>query len=118
MSGDGPGAAGNRGWPAPFAWPPTVPIGDCGERRRACVRGTVVSVRSEDGSGPVLTVTVADDTGAVALVFLGRRCIAGMAPQTTGEAEGMVGRMGAQLVLRNPRYRFVDAGAGPAGERR
>ena len=76
-------------------------------------------MRLASGSGPRLTAVVADGTGELALVFLGRASIEGMAPGAVVEAEGMVGRVENELAMRNPRYRFVvppseEPGGAPA----
>jgi hypothetical protein len=101
--------------PAPV--PGATPIADLAYRQRMRFAGRVRSVRVQPLSGvPTLVCTIVDDTGAVNLVFLGRRSIPGIEPGTRLSAEGMVGRHNGQRAVINPVYQLLtpsrDHGAG------
>lgn len=53
---------------------------------------------------PSLTIEVADPSGTVAAVWLGRREIPGIELGRTVRLEGRVSRRGDRLTLYNPRY--------------
>jgi amino acid transporter len=96
-----------------------VPIGGLHARQRARVAGRIKAVRVQPWSGvATLECTVGDGTGAVVLVFLGRKHVAGIAPGAKVVAEGMVGEHGGRLAILNPDYRIIagadDAAAHPA----
>jgi hypothetical protein len=74
-------------------------------RHRATVRGHVRSIRVQPLAGtPTLECVIADDTGQVSVVFLGRRRIAGVEVGRTLVVEGMVGSYQGRLSFLNPRY--------------
>jgi RecJ-like exonuclease len=86
-------------------------IGSVTWRQRAKVRGRVRSVRVQPLAGvPTLELTVYDDTGGIAVVFLGRREIPGIRPGTTLTAEGMVADHQGRLAILNPAYQLLPAG--------
>jgi amino acid transporter len=86
----------------------TVPIAEARWRRRVLVGGKVRSVRVAPlHDSPTLEVVVVDATGAISLVFLGRREIAGIEVGSVLTAEGMVGVHKARLAIINPSYRLV-----------
>jgi amino acid transporter len=92
--------------PAPVAG--ATPIADLAYRQRMRFAGRVRSVRVQPLSGvPTLVCTIVDDTGAVNLVFLGRRSIPGIEPGTRLSAEGMVGRHNGQRAVINPTYQLL-----------
>jgi len=99
--------------PAPSVPRPdgTAPIGDLQPRAAARVTGVIRSKRIQPWAGvPTLELTLADETGAVALVFLGRRSIAGIGLGTTMVVEGMVGDHHGRLAILNPTYRLLPRG--------
>jgi amino acid transporter len=100
------------------AVPGTTPLGDLVYRRRTRVAGRVRSVRVQPWSGvPTLECTVVDGTGAINLVFLGRRSIPGIDCGARLSAEGMVGKHNGKLAMINPAYELLLAGAArPASE--
>jgi hypothetical protein len=57
---------------------------------------------------PTLELVLVDATGAISLVFLGRREIAGIGVGTVMTAEGVVGIHQARLAILNPTYRLLD----------
>jgi len=81
-----------------------VAINQLRYRERARIEGRIrsVEVRPKD-EAPVLEAVVADDTGGVSLVFLGRREIRGVAPGRRVRVEGMVATYEGRLAMRNPR---------------
>lgn len=88
-----------------------TPIGELVPRNRARVAGRISSMRVQPLAGvPTLECTLVDGTGAIDVVFLGRRSIAGFEPGTRVAIEGMVGRHRGQLAIINPAYDFISAG--------
>jgi len=100
--------------PSPDTTPPlatgpdgTVPIGTVQWRQRVQVEGRVRAVRVQPLSGtPTLECVIEDDTGALSLVFLGRRTIPGIDIGTRLRAEGMAGQHRGRLAILNPVYRL------------
>jgi len=105
--------------PTPFAEPgDVVPNGDLQVagatpiiealwRHRVTVAGRVRSVRvAPQHDSPTLELVLTDGTGAISLVFLGRRAVAGIEVGTRMSAEGMVGEHKARLALINPTYQL------------
>ena len=79
-------------------------------RERTVVAGRVRSVRVQPWSGAVaLECTIVDDTGALNLVFLGRRAVPGIEPGAQLRAEGMIGRHKGCLAVINPIYELLGA---------
>jgi RecG-like helicase len=94
---------------APLA-PGTTPISDLGYRQRARIAGRVRSMRVQPWSGvQTLECTVVDDSGALNVVFLGRRGVPGIELGTQLVAEGMVGRHNGQLAIINPGYELLSS---------
>ena len=90
-----------------------VPIAEMRWRERARVAGRVRSMRIQPWGGvPTLECTLVDATGGVAVVFLGRREVAGIHPGTCLAIEGMVGEHNGRLAILNPTYDFVTSQAG------
>lgn len=82
---------------------------DYAYRKRTAIAGTVQSVRVQPWSGiSALECTVVGERGAILVVFLGRRAIAGIEPGAVIEVEGMVGRQRDRLAMINPLYRFLE----------
>jgi hypothetical protein len=54
-----------------------------------------------------LECTIVDDTGGMALLFLGRRSIAGMRVGARVVVEGTVGEDHGRLAMLNPSYEFL-----------
>jgi len=92
-----------------------TPLGELTYRKRTVVAGRVRSVRVQPWSGAVaLECTIVDDTGALNLVFLGRRAVPGIEPGTQLRAEGMIGKHNGRLAVINPVYELLLA-AGQEG---
>jgi len=86
-------------------------IGDVTWRERVTVAGRVRSVRVQPwGGAPTLECTLVDETGGLAVVFLGRREVAGIRPGTRLLARGIVGAHDGRLAILNPEYELLAAG--------
>jgi amino acid transporter len=86
-------------------------IADVSYRRRTRVAGRVRSLRVQPWAGvATLECRLVDNTGGIALVFLGRKHVAGLAPGVRVVAEGMVGDHGGRLAILNPNYRILPSG--------
>ena len=84
------------------------PIGDLQWRERAVIRGRVKALRVQPwGDAPTLEATVADETGGLLLVFLGRRTVPGLNLGTKLIAEAMVGEHRNCFAMLNPAYQFL-----------
>jgi amino acid transporter len=85
-------------------------LGEVTYRKRTVVAGRVRSVRVQPWSGAVaLECTIVDGTGALNLVFLGRRSVPGIEPGTQLRAEGMIGKHNGHLAVINPVYELLMA---------
>jgi two-component system, OmpR family, sensor histidine kinase KdpD len=96
--------------------PDATRISDVHGQDRVTVTGTVISTRviSVGGSSAYCCV-LADGTGELDLLFLGRAAIAGLAVGTRCSIQGVITTRGGQLAVWNPRYRVHPAGEIPAG---
>jgi hypothetical protein len=85
-------------------------IADAVPRGRVVVTGVVYSteVRTEHGTASYLCM-LDDRTGALGLLFLGRRSVAGLAVSTRCTVEGTARMEGGRLVVWNPLYRIEPA---------
>jgi len=94
--------------PAPIAG--TTPLGEVRHRQRTQVAGRVRNVRVQPWAGvPTFECTLVDATGALTIVFLGRRGLAGVEPGVKLIAEGAIGNYQGRLAMLNPRYEFLEA---------
>jgi hypothetical protein len=85
-----------------------TPIAEAQYRKRVRVMGKVHTVRVQPHSGVGgLECTLVDDTGGIALVFLGRPSIPGMNVGARVIAEGTVGEDHGRLAILNPTYEFL-----------
>jgi amino acid transporter len=85
-----------------------VPINTVQFRHRARVAGKVYSIRVQPWSGvATLEVTLIDESGALAIVFLGRKSLAGVKAGTALAVEGMVGEHRGQMAILNPIYEIL-----------
>jgi amino acid transporter len=88
----------------------TTPIGELVYRKRATVVGRVKSLRVEPWSSVhSLECTLVDGTGAINVVFLGRRTVPGIETGARLSVEGMVGKHAGRLAIINPRYELLIA---------
>mgnify|MGYP003585468958 CR=1 FL=1 len=90
----------------------TTAMCDCCVGDVVTVRGVVRSVTMEPTSRlPRLEAVVFDGSGHVVLVWLGRRRIVGIEPGRIVVATGRVTNRDDGIVLYNPRYELMPAGA-------
>jgi len=75
------------------------------DRKRASVSGVLrsVTLRPRDGV-PAIEAELYDGSGALDLVWLGRRQIAGIEPGRRLKVDGMVCRVSGRRTVFNPRY--------------
>jgi len=82
-------------------------------RRRATVCGTLRSVTLRPRAGvPALVAELYDGTGSLAIVWLGRRQIAGVEPGRRMRVYGRVTESEGRAVLFNPRYELMPSAGG------
>ncbi len=94
--------------PPPAPADGATPIGSVTFRQRARISGRVRSLRVQPLAGvPTLEATVYDDTGGIAVVFLGRRDVPGIHCGTTLVADGMVAEHQGRLAILNPDYQLL-----------
>jgi two-component system sensor histidine kinase KdpD len=89
-------------------------ISDVRGRDRVKVTGTIISAQTTAmGSSLAYRCVLADGTGELDLLFLGRAAIAGLAAGTRCCIEGVVAARGGRLAVWNPRYQVQPAEAPP-----
>lgn len=82
-----------------------TPLGDVAPRRRERVSGVLAAVTYRPATqAPAVVGRLVDDSGALDLVWLGRRAIPGVEPGRRLTAEGMVAEGGAVPTMYNPDY--------------
>ncbi len=93
-----------------------TPITELEFRQRARVAGKVYSMRVQPWSGvAALELTLIDDTGALLIVFFGRRQLSGVSTGSRLVVEGMVGEHRSTMAMLNPVYEIqIDPHAGEA----
>jgi hypothetical protein len=85
-----------------------IPIAEVRYRSRARVAGKVRAMRVQPHGGVAsLECTLVDETGGIALVFLGRRSLPGMKIGVRVVADGTVGEDRGHLAILNPTYEFL-----------
>ena len=85
-----------------------VPIAELVPRQRAKVAGKVYSMRVQPWSGvAALELTLVDDTGALTVVFFGRRHLAGVHAGVHLFVEGLVGEHHGRMAMLNPGYEIL-----------
>ncbi len=83
----------------------TTSIADSPDRERVKLRGSLRTVTLRPRAGvPALEAELSDGTGAITVVWLGRRRIAGIEPGRAIEVEGRIGAHDGIRVMYNPRY--------------
>jgi len=89
-----------------------VPIQNCEDRQRVQLTGTVSTVTiTPRGGHPALEVELRDGSGAVTLVWLGRRQIPGIDPGRTLKVWGRISCHEGERLIYNPRYELMEAPA-------
>lgn len=93
-----------------------TPIAAVEFRNAARIAGRVYAVRIQPWAGnPALELTIVDDTGALRLVFFGRRQLPGVKVGSRLVAEGMVGQHKGTMAMLNPAYELLaDPNATPS----
>ena len=90
------------------AIPGTTPLGEVVYRSKAKVVGRVRSVNVGPLAGaPTFECVLVDGSGALTVVFLGRRSVAGIQPGKYLLVEGTIGTHQGRLAVLNPRYEFL-----------
>jgi amino acid transporter len=86
----------------------TMPIGEAQWRQRVRVAGRIKSVSVPTGGSTAnLECTLVDDSGAILLVFQGRRRIPGVQQGARLVARGMVGAWEGRHAILNPDYELI-----------
>ncbi|MBR7829538.1 OB-fold nucleic acid binding domain-containing protein [Actinospica sp. MGRD01-02] len=87
-----------------------TPIASCRDREAVCILGTLRTVTFQPRAGvPALQAELWDGTGAVTVVFLGRRAIPGITPGRAIKVRGRITALGGQRVIYNPIYELRPA---------
>ena len=82
-----------------------TPVDQLADRSRASVSGVIRSVTLRPREGvPALEAELYDGSGALDLVWLGRREIAGISPGRRLKIEGLVCLVDGRKTVFNPRY--------------
>jgi RecG-like helicase len=90
----------------------SVPIQNCEDRERVQLTGTVSSVTITPRAGhPALEVELRDGSGAVTLVWLGRRQIPGIDCGRTLKVWGRISCHEGRRLVYNPRYELMQTPA-------
>ena len=83
-------------------------IANAPDRETVRLRGTLRTVTLRPRGGvPALEAELYDGTGAVTLIWLGRRRIAGITPGCSMQVTGRIGVQEGTRVLYNPRYELI-----------
>src|SRR5215208_2813033 len=83
-------------------------ISDAPDRERVRLRGTLRTVTLRPRGGvPALEAELADGSGVLIVVWLGRRRIAGISPGRAIEVEGRIGSSEGHRIIYNPRYELI-----------
>ena len=91
-----------------------VPIRTCEDRQVVSLTGTVSTVTIHPRGGyPALEVELRDGSGAVTLVWLGRRQIPGIDPGRTIKISGRISCHEGRRVIYNPKYELLSAPTSP-----
>lgn len=89
----------------------TTPIAAVRPRDRVAVTGVIRSATAETiGTSPALRCVLADRSGEIDLLFLGRPAIAGLEPGRRCTARGRTSAVEGRLVIWNPRYEMAANG--------
>ena len=90
----------------------SVPIQNCEDRQRVQLTGTVSTVTINPRAGhPALEVELRDGSGAVNLVWLGRRQIPGIDCGQTLKVWGRISCHEGRRLVYNPRYELMQTPA-------
>jgi len=102
-------------WVEPPQTPPVesaVPIQECEDRQVVRLTGTVATVAlAPRADHPALEVELSDGSGAVTLVWLGRRQIPGIDPGQRIAVSGRISCREGRRLMYNPHYELVQSPA-------
>ena len=85
-----------------------VSIGEAPDREMVTLRGTLRTVTLRPRGGvPALEAELADGTGILIVVWLGRRQISGIAPGRAIQVAGRIGVTHGDRIMYNPRYELI-----------
>jgi hypothetical protein len=85
-----------------------TPIAELVPRQRARIAGKIYALRVQPWSGvATLELTITDGTGALTVVFLGRRTLAGVTTGTPIVVEGLIGEHHGRMAMLNPAYQLA-----------
>ncbi|WP_205474509.1 OB-fold nucleic acid binding domain-containing protein [Nocardioides sp. SYSU D00038] len=83
-------------------------IASAPDREPVRIRGTLRTVTLRPRGGvPALEAEMYDGTGAITVVWLGRRRIAGIDPGRALEVRGRIGAHDGHRIMYNPRYELM-----------
>lgn len=89
-----------------------VPIRNCEDRQLVDLTGTVSTLTIAPRAGhPALEVELRDGSGAVTLVWLGRRQIPGIDPGQMIKVSGRISCQDGRRLMYNPKYEILNAPA-------
>jgi hypothetical protein len=89
-----------------------VPIRTCQDRQLVSLTGTVSTLTIAPRAGhPALEVELRDGSGAVTLVWLGRRQIPGIDPGQMIKVSGRISCHDGRRLMYNPKYELLHASA-------
>lgn len=89
-----------------------TPIARCRDREPVCILGTLRTVTFRPRAGvPALQAELWDGTGAVSVVWLGRRSIPGIDPGRAVKVRGRITTLRGQRVIYNPIYELRPGGS-------
>jgi RecG-like helicase len=87
-----------------------IPIRSCEDRQQVQLTGIISTVTINPRAGhPALEVELRDGSGAVTLVWLGRRQISGIDPGRKIKVSGRISCHGGRRLLYNPRYELLPS---------
>src|SRR5215213_3577084 len=89
-----------------------IPISNCEDRQQVALTGTVSTVTiNPRGGHPALEVELRDGSGAVTVLWLGRRQIPGIDPGRTIKVWGRISCHEGKRLMYNPRYELLQGAA-------
>jgi hypothetical protein len=99
------GVAAGEGGTTTALTPGITPIGEVQWRQRVTIEGRVQTLRVKPSAGSSMVEAVVEDaTGAMSIVFVGRKTIAGLEVGTRIRAAGTAGEHRGRLAIVNPVY--------------
>ncbi len=91
-----------------------IRIGDVRAQDRVTLTGIICATQTiAVGTGVAYSCVLADGTGDVDVLFLGRATVAGLAVGMRCSIRGVLVARGGRLAVWNPRYEVLPAADGP-----